>query len=84
MKKDLDIRLVLDSYGTRKTPEVNAWLAKHLHFTPTSGLLAQSVERYFADSSGPRPPYSFSTKQRRALDTPKAIEAGNQPLDSDQ
>src|SRR6202521_6160940 len=40
VKKHLDIHLVLDNYGTHKTPEVKAWLAKHrrftLHFTPTS------------------------------------------------
>ena len=40
VQKHLDIHLVLDNYGTHKTPEVKAWLAKHrrfqLHFTPTS------------------------------------------------
>jgi hypothetical protein len=38
--KHLDLHLVLDNYGTHKTAEVKAWLAKHprfkLHFTPTS------------------------------------------------
>ena len=37
VKRHLDVHLVLDNYGTHKTPEVKAWLAKHrrfkLHFT---------------------------------------------------
>jgi len=36
---DLDVHLVCDNYGTHKTPEVQAWLARHprfhIHFTPT-------------------------------------------------
>jgi hypothetical protein len=40
---------VLDNYGTHKTPEVKAWLAKHrrfkLHFTPTSASWLNLVER---------------------------------------
>jgi transposase len=36
----LEIHLVLDNYGTHKTPQVAAWFKKrpryHLHFTPTS------------------------------------------------
>ena len=46
VQKHLDLHLVLDNYGTHKTAEVKAWLAKHprfkLHFTPTSAVLAQS------------------------------------------
>jgi hypothetical protein len=38
VKKSLDIHLVLDNYGTHKTPQVKPWLATrrrfHLHFTP--------------------------------------------------
>jgi len=37
----LDIHLVMDNYGTHKTPTVKGWFARHprfhLHFTPTSG-----------------------------------------------
>jgi hypothetical protein len=37
---DLDIHLILDNYGTHKTPRVRRWLAAHprfhVHFTPTS------------------------------------------------
>ena len=53
VKKHLDIHLVLDNYGTHKTPEVKAWLAKHrrfkLHFTPTSASWLNLVERFFAE-----------------------------------
>ncbi len=40
VQKALDVHLVLDNYGTHKTAEVQAWLAKHprfhCDFTPTS------------------------------------------------
>jgi len=53
VKKHLDIHLVLDNYGTHKTPKVKAWLAKHirfkLHFTPTSASWLNLVERFFAE-----------------------------------
>ena len=53
MRKHLDIHLVLDNYGTHKTPEVKAWLARHrrfkLHFTPTSASWLNLVERFFAE-----------------------------------
>ena len=53
MKKHLDVHLVLDNYGTHKTPEVRAWLAKHprfhLHFTPTSASWLNLVERFFGE-----------------------------------
>ena len=43
--KGLAVHLILDNYATHKHPDVTAWLAKHprfhLHFTPTSSLLAQ-------------------------------------------
>ncbi len=44
---------MLDNYGTHKTAEVKAWLAKHprfkLHFTPTSASWLNLVERFFAE-----------------------------------
>jgi transposase len=53
VKKHLDLHLVLDNYGTHKTPKVKAWLAKnrrfHLHFTPTSASWLNLVERFFAE-----------------------------------
>ena len=37
---DLDVHLILDNYGTHKTPRVRRWFVRHprfhLHFTPTS------------------------------------------------
>jgi transposase len=49
---ELDIHLVMDNYGTHKTPTVKAWFARHprfhLHFTPTSGSWLNLVERWFA------------------------------------
>ena len=48
----LDLHLVLDNYGTHKTPAVKAWLARHprfhVHFTPTSASWLNQVERWFA------------------------------------
>ena len=53
MQTHLDIHLVLDNYGTHKTPAVKRWLAKHdrfhLHFTPTSASWLNLVERFFAE-----------------------------------
>lgn len=49
---DLDLHLVMDNYGTHKTPAVKAWLARHprfhVHFTPTSASWLNQVERWFA------------------------------------
>jgi transposase len=49
---DLDVHLILDNYGTHKTPRVRRWLARHarfhLHFTPTSASWLNLVERWFA------------------------------------
>ena len=49
---DLDVHLILDNYGTHKTPTIHRWLAKrpryHLHFTPTGASWINLVERCFA------------------------------------
>jgi transposase len=49
---DLDVHLVLDNYGTHKSPTIQRWLAKRprfiLHFTPTSASWMNLVERFFA------------------------------------
>ena len=51
--KHLDVHAICDNYGTHKTPEVQAWLAKHprfkLHFIPTSSSWLNLVERLFAE-----------------------------------
>ena len=48
---DLDVHLILDNYGTHKTPRIRRWFAKrpryHLHFTPTYGSWLNMVERWF-------------------------------------
>ena len=49
----LQVHLILDNYGTHKTPLIRAWFAKrpryHLHFTPTYGSWLNLVERWFAE-----------------------------------
>lgn len=48
----LDVHLIMDNYGTHKTPAVKTWLARHPrfhpHFTPTSASWLNQVERWFA------------------------------------
>jgi transposase len=50
---DLDVHLILDNYGTHKTPAIKRWLQRHprfhVHFTPTYGSWLNQVERWFAD-----------------------------------
>lgn len=47
----LDVHLILDNYGTHKTPAIRRWLVRHprfhLHFTPTSASWMNLVERWF-------------------------------------
>jgi transposase len=47
----LDIHVICDNYGTRKTPAIKAWLGRHprirLHFTPTGSSWINQVERWF-------------------------------------
>lgn len=49
---DLDVHLVMDNYGTHKTPAIRSWFARHtrfhVHFTPTSASWLNQVERWFA------------------------------------
>ena len=51
--EDLTLHLVLDNYGTHKTPEVQQWLACHRrfvpHFIPTSSSWLNLVERWFGE-----------------------------------
>ena len=48
----MDVHLVMDNYGTHKTPTIKAWFARnprfHVHFTPTSASWLNQVERWFA------------------------------------
>jgi transposase len=46
---DQEVHIVMDNYGTHKTPLIRAWFAKrarfHVHFTPTYGSCLNQVER---------------------------------------
>ena len=50
---DLDVHLILDNYGTHKTPAIHRWLLRHprfhLHFTPTGASWINLVERWFGE-----------------------------------
>jgi len=49
---ELEIHLVMDNYGTHKTPSIRNWFARHprfhAHFTPTSASWLNQVERWFS------------------------------------
>jgi transposase len=49
----LDVHLILDNYGTHKTPSIKRWLLAHprfhLHFVPTSSSWLNMVERWFGE-----------------------------------
>ena len=51
--KNLDLHLIVDNYGSHKTPKVRQWLSKHprfkMHFTPTSASWINMVERFFSE-----------------------------------
>ncbi|MBI2829421.1 MAG: IS630 family transposase [Acidobacteria bacterium] len=48
-----DVHIIMDNYGTHKTPLIRNWFAKrprfHVHFTPTYGSWLNLVERWFAE-----------------------------------
>ncbi len=62
VEKGLSIHVILDNYGTHKTPEVERWLRRHprvhFHFTPTSASWLNLVERFFSE---------LTTRQLRRL-----------------
>lgn len=49
---DGDVHIIMDNYGTHKTPKVARWFARHpryhVHFTPTSASWLNQVERFFS------------------------------------
>ena len=55
-EQELDLHLVLNNYGTHKTPQVQRWLARHPRFTvrfiPASSNWLNMVERWFDDVTG--------------------------------
>jgi transposase len=50
--QDLELHLILDNYGTHKTPTIKRWLLRHpryhLHFTPTGASWLNLVESWFS------------------------------------
>jgi transposase len=67
-----EVHLVLDNYGTHKTPKVIRWFARHpryhLHFTPTSGSWVNQIERWFAGITDKR-------IRRGSFDSVRSLEA---------
>ena len=57
-RKELDLHLIVDNYGTHTHPKVTAWLNKHprfhMHFTPTSASWLNLVERWFREITDKR------------------------------
>ncbi len=49
---DMDVRLIMDNYGTHKTPKLGGCLGRHprlyVHFTPTSASRINQMERSFS------------------------------------
>tara|TARA_Y100000310_G_scaffold284598_1_gene307468 strand:- start:150 stop:887 length:738 start_codon:yes stop_codon:yes gene_type:complete len=58
LPEEQDVHLIMDNYGTHKTPKVKRWFAQrpryHLHFTPTSASWLNLVERFFAELTDKR------------------------------
>ncbi len=52
MPRRLDVHIIMDHYGTHKTPLIRNWFAKrprvHVHFIPTYASWLSLVERWFA------------------------------------
>lgn len=52
MPNNLELHLILDNYGTHKTPAIKRWLLRHprfhLHLTLTGSSWLNLVERWFA------------------------------------
>lgn len=48
----LGVHIILDNYGTHKTPAIRRWLVRHprfhVHYTPTGTSWINQVERWFA------------------------------------
>lgn len=52
---ELDVHLIMNNYGTHKTPAAKRWFVRHprfhVHFTPTSASWLNQIERWFATLS---------------------------------
>lgn len=79
----LDVHLVMDNYGTHKTPALIRWFARHpryhLHYTPTSASWVNQVERWFAELTEKRIRRgSFQSVQSLEKAIHDYLEANNQ------
>jgi transposase len=70
------LHVVMDNYGTHKTPKVRRWFARHprfhIHFTPTSGSWINMVERFFGKITTEairRGSFESTRQLREAIDT---------------
>ena len=81
VRPELDVHLILDNYGTPKTPLIQRWLAKcpryRWPFTPTGASSTNLVERWFATLTArqlrrgvPRSPRKLEAAIRHYLDQP--------------
>ena len=72
------LHLVMDNYGTHKTPEVESWLKKHprfvMHFVPTSSSWLNLIERWFGELT------SKSLRRGSFLDVADLVAAINEFL----
>ncbi len=89
---DLDVHLILDNYGTHKTPLIHRWLARrprfHVHFTPTSGSWLNLVERWFACSPRKRSSVARTgacepSRRRSATTSPSPTRLQSRSCDRD-
>jgi len=81
--EDLEIHIILDNYGTHKTPMIHRWLLRHprfhLHFIPTHSSWLNLVERWFAlltERQIKRGAHTSVTQLKRAIES--FIEINNQ------
>jgi transposase len=69
---DGEIHVIMDNYGTHKTPKIARWFARHpryhVHFTPTSASWLNQVERFFSQITTRR-------IRRGTFDSVPALEA---------
>jgi transposase len=77
----LDVHLILDNYGTHKTPRVHRWLLRHprvhLHFTPTGASWLNLVEAWFSVFTRKRLKRSAHRSTRDLETTIRAYLASN-------
>lgn len=89
---ELDVHIVCDNYGTHKTPEINAWLAKHprfhMHFTPTGSSWVNQVERCFGlvtrQTHPPRRAHLRTRPRSRYPQLDQELQRRPQTVDLDQ